>query len=80
MATQPMYTDAETLAQNARLLREVVRHGDILTILSPHGGTFKGRAVMRTSDRAGWVINIGGAHGTPKLALPHNLYSVKQSK
>ena len=33
-----------------------------------------GRAVMR--GPAGWVINIGGAHGTPKVATPENLVRV----
>src|SRR5208337_2565750 len=38
-----------------------------------------GRAVMRSSH-GGWVLNMGGAHGTPGLADDSNITSVKTPK
>lgn len=57
----------------------IIRPGDTVTILTPHGGIRKGRAVMR-SLRGGWVLNGGGKYGTPLLADDSNIVSVRKSK
>lgn len=40
--------------------------GKAVAFLSPQGQVRTGRAVMK-SKGAGWVLNMGGAHGTPGL-------------
>jgi hypothetical protein len=60
-----------------------IRHGDKVTILVPagigrEGQEWKqatGRAVMR-SAHGGWVLNMGGAHGTPGIADLSNTVAV----
>jgi hypothetical protein len=64
-----------------------IKHGDRVTILVPAGRgrdgqeweQRTGRAVMRSSN-GGWVINLGGAHGTPGLADDSNVVSVKAAR
>lgn len=61
-----------------------IRHGDKVTILVPagigrNGPEWKqatGRAVMR-SAHGGWVLNMGGPHGTPGLADESNTVAIK---
>ena len=60
-------------------LIDVVRAGDIVTIITPHGSKLKGRAVMRSSYD-GWVLNGGGRHGTPLLADDSNVIKVSVVK
>jgi hypothetical protein len=63
-----------------------IKHGDKVTILVPagigrDGQEWKektGRAVMR--GPAGWVLNMGGPHGTPGIATEKNTVAVKHSK
>jgi hypothetical protein len=60
-----------------------IRHGDRVTILIPcglgrNGQEYKsktGRAVM-LSSHGGWVLNMGGKHGTPGLADGTNTLKV----
>lgn len=57
---------------------EQIKHGDKVTILVPNGfGRFgqewkekTGRVIMR--GPAGWVLNMGGPHGTPGIASERN--------
>ena len=71
---------------NAASVLNAIRPGDRVTILVPNGigrngqewKTAKGRAVMR--GPAGWVLNMGGPHGTPGIASETNLVSVKRVK
>lgn len=58
---------------------EAIRAGDRVTILTPHGNKLTGRAVMRSAT-GGWVLNLGGRHGTPGLADEENIVAVKPSK
>lgn len=51
-----------------------ITHGCTVEIETPHGGILKGWAVMR--GPAGWVLNCGGPHGTPKIASDTNTVSV----
>lgn len=59
-------------------LLEEIRHGDKVTISSRYGRDRTGRAVMR--GPAGWVLNMGGRHGTPAVATTENLVAVRRGK
>lgn len=56
-------------------LIDTVRPGCRVTIVTPRGQQRSGRAVMRSSY-GGWVLNGGGAHGTPVLADDTNTVKV----
>jgi hypothetical protein len=64
-----------------------IKPGDRVTILVPAGIGRKGqewkqatgRAVMR-SAHGGWVLNMGGPHGTPGIADEENTVRVKRAK
>jgi len=55
-----------------------IRPHDLITIQVPGGLSRHGREYHKVSGRvvmkgpAGWVINIGGSHGTPKVASIDN--------
>lgn len=53
----------------------VIRPGDRVTIVDRFGVERTGRAVMRGPH--GWVLNMGGKHGTPGIATDENIVSVK---
>ena len=61
--------------------------GDRVTILVPAGLSLRngqeyrektGRAVMR--GPAGWVLNMGGKHGTPAIASTENIVRINLRK
>lgn len=52
-----------------------IRHGCRVTIVSPQGQQRTGRAVMRGPH--GWVLNMGGRHGTPAVASDTNIIRVR---
>jgi len=54
-----------------------IGHGDHVTIKTPHGQTQKGKAVMRGPH--GWVLNLGGKHGTPGIASEKNYISHRKA-
>jgi hypothetical protein len=54
-----------------------IRHGDRVTIVDRFGKSHSGKAVMR--GPAGWVLNMGGAHGTPGIATAENIVKVRKS-
>ena len=56
-------------------VREAIRPGDIVTISTPQGQTRSGKAVMKGPH--GWVLNMGGAHGTTAIATEQNIVHVK---
>ena len=62
----------------ANLMSEI-RHGDKVTILTPLGQERTGKAVMRSSV-GGWVLNMGGEHGTPGLADERNVVKVTKAR
>jgi len=53
-----------------------IRPRDKVTIITPHGSKLTGRAV--TKGPAGWVLNLGGRHGTPGIASEENVIAVRQ--
>jgi hypothetical protein len=62
-----------------------IKHGDLVTILVPaglgrNGQEWKpatGRAVMHSSN-GGWVLNMGGKHGTPGIATQENTVQINK--
>lgn len=67
-------------------LLDQIKAGDKITILVPggrglHGREYAqrtGRAVMR--GPAGWVLSMGGPHGTPGVACEENILHVPRLK
>ena len=59
-------------------LFQSITNGDIVTIITRHGSQLKGRAVMR--GPAGWVLNLGGRHGTPGIADDNNVIKVTKKR
>jgi hypothetical protein len=51
-----------------------IRNGSRVTIVNRFGQTHTGRAVML--GPGGWVLNMGGPHGTPGIATPENVVKV----
>lgn len=52
--------------------------GDRVTIINRFGQEHSGKAVMK--GPAGWVLNMGGPHGTPAIADERNVVKVKKAK
>lgn len=59
-------------------LYDSIRNGDQVTIETRHGNLLKGRAVML--GPGGWVLNLGGAHGTPGIANRDNVVAVRKRR
>lgn len=59
-------------------LVDSIRRGDKVTILDRFGKEQTGKAVMM--GPAGWVLNMGGAHGRPGIASEKNIVKVKKAK
>ena len=57
---------------------DAIGAGDRVTIRTPQGQERTGRAVMY--GPAGWVLNMGGPHGTPGIASPSNVVRVKKAR
>ena len=55
-----------------------ISHGDRVTIVNRFGQKSTGRAVMRGPH--GWVLNMGGKHGTPAIATAENVVKVVKTK
>jgi len=55
-----------------------IRNGARVTIVNRFGQQHTGRAVML--GLGGWVLNMGGAHGTPGIATPENVVKVTTKK
>ena len=67
---------ANARSQNADLY-DAIRPHDRVTIVDHEGHQRTGRAVML--GPAGWVLNMGGPHGTPAIAHSDNVTRVKKS-
>jgi hypothetical protein len=59
-------------------LLDTISVGDRVTIVDRFGVERSGRAVMR--GPAGWVLNMGGRHGTPGIATHENITRVRARK
>lgn len=70
-------TKLPSIAERKRLF-DKIEHGSSVTILTPHGNTLSGRAVMLGDY--GWVLNAGGRHGTPRLASVENIVAVRAAR
>mgnify|MGYP001351484967 CR=1 FL=1 len=53
---------------------DAIKPGMRVTIVNRFGQQQSGKAVMR--GPAGWVLNMGGPHGTPGIARPENIVKV----
>lgn len=58
-----------------RSLVDTISPGNRVTIVDRFGKQRTGRAVMR--GPYGWVLNLGGRHGTPGIANAENIVSVR---
>jgi hypothetical protein len=67
-------TRAAGLLDESSLFNKI-RPGSRVTIVTPHGSKLTGRAVMK--GPAGWVLNLGGLHGTPGIASEDNVIAVQ---
>lgn len=67
-----------TTSEEELTLFDNVRPGDKVTIVNRFGQISTGRAVMR--GPAGWVLNMGGRHGTPAIATLDNITAVRTPK
>jgi len=61
--------------ETEEMISRWIRCGDKVTIINRFGQERTGRAVMRSSA-GGWVLNMGGPHGTPALADEENITRV----
>lgn len=57
---------------------DMIRHGDRVTIVDRFGKNHTGRATLL--GPAGWVLNMGGRHGTPAIANEKNIVKVGYAK
>lgn len=59
--------------QRRGLVLAEVRPGDRVTILDRFGKERTGRVVMpAATGEPGWVLNMGGSHGTPAVVTSSN--------
>lgn len=64
--------------KSASDILKAIKPGDRVTIVNRFGQESTGRATMR--GPAGWVLNMGGAHGTPAIATDDNIVKVVPGK
>ena len=85
-ATRKMETAKESADANkllpgefkSEMLFDTIKARDRVTIVDRFGQQRTGRAVMR--GPAGWVLNMGGRHGTPGIASPENVVRVVRAR
>lgn len=56
----------------------VITPGDRVVIKTPHGNELSGRVVFAFPTHV--TINIGGRHGTPRIADNSNIVSVRRRR
>ena len=59
-------------------ITDSIRAGDRVTIVNRFGQERTGRAVMRGPH--GWVLNMGGRHGTPAVACEEVIVKVSKGR
>ena len=55
-----------------------IQVGDTVYFSTPHSKELKGKAVMKGPH--GWVINIGGRFGTPKVVNENNFIKMRKGR
>lgn len=67
--------------------QQTIAPGDRVTILVPSGMSGKGQEYREATGRAvmhsahgGWVLNMGGPHGTPGIADPWNTVKIRKAR
>jgi hypothetical protein len=55
-----------------------IQVGDTVYFSTPHSAELKGRAVMK--GPAGWVLNCGGRHGTPRVVSEKNFIKLRKGR
>ena len=55
-----------------------IQVGDSVTMSTPQGQVLRGKAVMK--GPYGWVINVGGRHGTPRVVHENNFVKMRKGK
>tara|TARA_A100001035_G_scaffold235981_1_gene199691 strand:+ start:258 stop:479 length:222 start_codon:yes stop_codon:yes gene_type:complete len=55
-----------------------IQVGDSVTMSTPQGQLLNGKAVMK--GPYGWVINVGGRHGTPRVVHENNFVKMRKGK
>lgn len=81
VAVPPPPSDASAAGPEPSSMSSVcdtIRPGDRVTIITTQGSRLSGRAVMRNRERGCWVLNLGGAHGTPGVADEENIVKVSR--
>ncbi len=73
--SRPTPSAENQLANDGEKLFHEIKPGSRVTIKTPQGQERSGRAVMKGPH--GWVLNMGGPHGTPGIASPSNIVKVK---
>lgn len=64
-------------SKNPGSILDTILYGDRVTIVNRFGQKHTGKAVMR--GPAGWVLDMGGRHGTPGIATEQNIVKVRRS-
>lgn len=81
----PATSIREAGTQNKAEMIRSIQRGDTVTINLPmrpgdtKPQTARGKAVMRSSH-GGWVLNMGGRHGTPGIADEDNIVAVRKQR
>ena len=55
-----------------------IQVGDSVTMSPPQGQVLNGKAVMK--GPYGWVINVGGRHGTTRVVHENNFVKMRKGK
>ncbi len=69
---------SERTAQGSAAIHDSIGHGDRVTFRDRFGQERTGKAVMR--GPAGWVLNMGGAHGTPAVPSADSIVKVRKAR
>ena len=57
---------------------EDIMVGDSVTMSTPQGQLLNGKAEMK--GPYGWVVNVGGRHGTPRVVHENNFIKMRKGK
>ncbi len=66
------------MSKSAQSILDVILRGDRVTITNRFGQERGGHAVMRIPH--GWVLDMGGAHGTPAIATATTSCALRHRK